>query len=134
MTRAFMSWRYLMLVCVALLMTTTTVRAQGKGKGKDKDNDPKPNVVQIDLNQLPPDLAKQIQAQMKGNPGGKPAMAPAPKAVGRLESVQNPLPAHVGNFYPPGLAKKASNHPGRMAYDAMIQRRGAQGIPQQPMK
>src|SRR5262249_59045984 len=33
---------------------------KGKGKGKDKGKDEKPNVVQIDLNKLPPDIAKRL--------------------------------------------------------------------------
>ena len=42
----------------------------GTGKGKGKGKDQKPNIIQIDLSKLPPDLVKEIKDAIveKGSP------------------------------------------------------------------
>ena len=108
MTRSFLSWRSLMLGCAALLfMATPTLRAEedDKGKGKGK-KDEKPNVIQIDLSKLPPDLAKALQKYATDSKKpGPPAKAP----------MADKKPASTLKL-PPGLAKKPADHPGRVAW------------------
>jgi hypothetical protein len=108
MTRAFMSWRYLMLGCAVLLLTaTTSVRADEKDdKGKGKGKDQKPNVIQIDLSKLPPDVAKALQKYATDS------KKPGPPAEGPVAG-ESPFSAAT---LPPGLAKKAPDHPGRVAW------------------
>lgn len=93
----------------------------GKGKGK---SEAKPTTIQVDLSKLPPDLAKQLMkyaggiGQMKVEKGPSPKAAPQAKTPATAEA-KGP-PAHVkkmwGGNLPPGLAKKAANHPGRANY------------------
>jgi hypothetical protein len=108
MTRAFISWQGLMLGCVILLLTTATaIRAEDEGdKGKGKGKDDKPNVVQIDLSKLPPDLAKALQKYATDSKkSDSPAKGP----------MADKKPASAATL-PPGLAKKAPDHPGRVAW------------------
>jgi hypothetical protein len=79
-----------------------------KGKGG------KPTIVQIDLNQLPPNLAKQLlelsKAGEKKGPAYGKQMAPeriGPPAAGK---------GKTGVQLPPGLANKPKDHPGRVTF------------------
>ncbi len=95
-------------ICAAFfLAVTTTAMAdedtnQGKSKGKGSKRDRvSPNVVQIDLSKLPPELAKHM-------------MRYAEKSGNELPNTN----AKFGgpNKMPPGLANKSSDHPGRIAW------------------
>ena len=82
--------------------------AKGKGKG---DN---PNIVQLDLNKMPPDLAKALQKfAVEGSKSipeskGKPSESAKEKYEGKS-------PFNAAHL-PPGLAGKAANHPGRVEW------------------
>jgi hypothetical protein len=79
--------------------------SKGKGKGKGKDapaaKAPERVMQQLDLNKLPPDLAKQLRAYLDGK-GGKGKSA---KTEGK---------AYGTKQLPPGLARKPASHPGRV--------------------
>lgn len=105
-----MAWFHLRLArttsIVAVVLTLSfvagsIVRADEKPSTKSKT--PKPNVVELDLSKLPPDLAKQLEkyTQNKKTPASK---EPTPAA----KPVRTDLP--------PGLAKKSPNHPGVKAF------------------
>jgi hypothetical protein len=92
--------------CVVLAFTMTNLAVaddgQGKGKGKSRKAETNQNnMVQLDLNKLPPGLARQIQeflAREKRRAELK-TEAPSKKALPPL---------------PPGLARKPVDHPGRI--------------------
>lgn len=112
------SWLWAAAVLAAALLAGPA-RAEndegGKGKGKGK-SEAKPNIVQIDLSKLPPDVAKMLmkyavgQTQPEKGPPAKTAATPQPKGppAGKGKAAQIPLPR--------GLAKKPANHPGRLNY------------------
>jgi hypothetical protein len=84
----------------------------GKGKGKGAKPEVKSTTIQIDLSKLPPDLAKQLlkyAADSKGKPAEAPKGKPAAAPKGKPEAAKAPQ-------LPPGLAKKAKDHPGRVAW------------------
>ena len=98
--------------------------AGGKGKGKGKGEAPAGKVIQIDLSQLPPDLAKALaKYASKGTPTAKATQAPSKgKAAAPMAKGKAPAPAAQAKGYmggkalPPGLANKPVNHPGRTHY------------------
>ncbi len=90
------------VMCLANPSLADEEQEKGKGKGKVKDSG-KPQVVQIDLSKLPPDLAKQVLRYVEGGDRGKhkkEAKNPGPKAQSRT----------VADL-PPGLARKSKDHP-----------------------
>ncbi len=104
MTRSI-TWRGLMLGCAVLLFSApTSVRADEKGDKNKGKKDEKPNVIQLDLNKLPPDLAKVLQKY--ATDGKKPAVE------GKKTDKKPSGPTKL----PPGLANKAADHPGRVAW------------------
>jgi hypothetical protein len=60
-------WSALLLCGVALaLFAAAPGSADDKGKGKGKDKGKKSNIVEVDLSQLPKELAKELKAYLKG--------------------------------------------------------------------
>lgn len=104
-----------LLVCLGMgwLLTALSLSAvadpPGKGKGK---SEARGNIVQVDLDQLPPGLAAKVReaaGAVKGvpdQPKGKSAKGAPSPAKGKAAAV--PLP--------PGLARKPANHPGRLNF------------------
>lgn len=104
MIRKFTGHWSLVMVSAALLVLTPALRADDDDKGKKKGKDQKPNVIQLDLSKLPPDLAKALQkyATESEKPNKKaPSIGSKPSNVVSL---------------PPGLANKSPDHPGRVAW------------------
>src|SRR5437870_2877519 len=109
------TWRGMYLAACALgLLAAASSFADDDDQGRDKGKGSKGakgqgGVVQVDLSQLPPDLAKELRKYLgkadKGRKGPGKGKAPATEAKrkgpGRL---------------PPGLAKKPADHPGRIAW------------------
>ena len=67
-----------------------------RGKGE------KPGTIQVDLNKLPPELARQLKSYLEK---GKRAMTEKPQGTARK-------PGEL----PPGLKNKPADHPGRKGY------------------
>jgi hypothetical protein len=80
-------------------------RADEKGKGK-KDEAKKPDVVQIDLSKLPPDLAAQLRKLAVD------AKKPDKPEVKGQQTGKKVTEADL----PPGLRNKPADHPGRKAF------------------
>ncbi|MBL8800166.1 MAG: hypothetical protein JNM56_40160 [Planctomycetia bacterium] len=97
------------LLAASLLCAAAARAEDDDGKGKGPKSEARPTVIQIDVSKLPPDLAKQLLKYAEA-PKGKPAEAPK----GKSEAAKGkPAPAPQ---LPPGLAKKAKDHPGRMNF------------------
>jgi hypothetical protein len=99
----------LLLVAGAALCLYPAGRSIADEKEKPaKGTDEKPVIIQLDLNKLPPDLAKQLlkyaQEEKKGPPAGKAPMTEKKPRAGQRTGL------------PPGLAKKPADHPGRKAF------------------
>ena len=78
---------------------------KGKGyKGEKSSKEEKgKGTIQIDLNKLPPNLAKQLQSYLESK--GSKKMAKEQPHTKKAFSAAN---------LPPGLANKPANHPGRV--------------------
>jgi hypothetical protein len=113
------------VMALGCLVSNSAIRAEEEddyGKGKGKGAAKAGNVIQLDLNKLPPDLAKALKKYTAGGEGkGKPAAATAP-TKGKAPMAKKPAaaPAAKGgkgaSQLPPGLAGKPANHPGRTHY------------------
>ena len=102
------------VLLAAALTLAAPIRAEeddAKGKGKGK-SEAKPNVIQIDLSKLPPDLVKQIMKYSSTKPEKGPAPAPAAKKA----PAPAPTVAKKRTDLPPGLANKPADHPGRVNF------------------
>ena len=130
--------KYAILVAVltiGCLLAGNTIRAEEEddyGKGKGKGASTGSNVIQLDLNKLPPDLAKALMKYAKGGEGkGKPQAGTAPtKGKAPMAKKQQGPPAGKKpgqaaggkRQLPPGLASKPANHPGRTHFLEHVQR------------
>jgi hypothetical protein len=104
-------FRSLPVLCGAALLLGLALPGSSWGgdKKKDKGDGQKPYVIQIDLNKLPPDVAKRLlelstAGQKKASPAPETKAPAAPAAKAKVKGL------------PPGLAKKPADHPGVLAY------------------
>jgi hypothetical protein len=118
-------------------------RADEPEKGKVT----KPGAGQVDLNKLPPELIKQIQAYLAKNPGGKgqkgyeqggPPWKRAQAGDQKKGAAQGGPPwkkaqgqqmrgaGKGGSQLPPGLANKPADHPGRKGWQEGQRQKGRQ--------
>jgi hypothetical protein len=105
----------LVAACLFLGNAATAEDDGGKGKGKGAKPEVKSTTIQIDLSKLPPDLAKQLLKYAEA-PKGKPAEAPKGKPAEAPKGKPAAPAAKAPQQLPPGLANKAKDHPGRVAW------------------
>src|SRR5437764_1164558 len=113
------SWRGWLCVasCLILLSVVACTYADDESQGKGKEQKGakgKGGVVQVDLSQLPPDLAKQVMKYVgKGEAGDKGYKGF--KGFKSFKDKSAPMEAKAAVKLPPGLARKPADHPGRVA-------------------
>ena len=120
MTKLLKSTAFAVAAIGLLLAVNSTASADEKGKGTDAKPSA-PGLLTIDTSKLPSELLKELLKYSKEGKkaDSKQAANPEKPGQGKPESVGKGKPAWAtpgSGALPPGLAKKAKNHPGVIAF------------------
>ena len=104
-------WSFPISAAFALTLSGGVKADDDGAKGSAKE----PNIVQLDLNKLPSDLAKALQKFAAGGDTRSPALPKGRPSESAKEKYEGKSPFNAAHL-PPGLAVKAANHPGRVEW------------------